>query len=126
MKYKKIILVLTISAASLFSFQTFAQSSEAMSKNQYDSIESSQATYKRDQVQTQKDKDAEAISDAKADRADTKARAKESARIDDEAQDAAKQSKNALKAEKKAQKLRKKADKQAEKAETAREKSDLN
>ena len=126
MKYKKIILTLTLTAASLFTFQAFAQSSQPMSKGQYDSIESSQAAYKRDQVQTQKDKNAEAISDAKADRSDTKAKAKEAARIDDEAQDAAKQSKNALKAEKKAQKLRKKADQQADKAEKARDKSDLN
>lgn len=126
MKYKKIILILTLTAASLFTFQGFAQSSQALSKNQYDSIEGSQADYKRDQVRTQKDKDAEAINDAKADKADTKAKAKESARIDNEAQDAAKQSKKALKTERKAQKLRNKADKQADKAETAREKSDLN
>jgi hypothetical protein len=126
MKYKKIFLVLTLTAASLFTFEAFAQSSQAMSKDQYDSIKSSQADYKRDQIQTQKEKDAETISDAKADRSDTKARAKEAARIDNEAQDAANQSKKALRAEKKAQKQRKQADRQAEKAETAREKSNLN
>ena len=89
----------------------------------FDSFES---VYKRDQAQTQKAKDAEAMRDVKSEQVETKAKAKEAERIEGEAQDAAKQSKNELKTEKKAQKLRKQADKQAEKAEQARDKSDLN
>lgn len=126
MKYKKVLSFLILTAASLFTFQAIAQSAASMSKAEFDRMDSSQAAYKRDQVQTQKTSDAEAISNAKADRVDTKAKAKESARIDGEAQDAAKQSKKSLRAEKKAQKQRKQADRQAEKAEAARDKSDLN
>ena len=126
MKYKNVLSFLTLTAASLFTFQAFAQSESSMSKREYDRMDSSQAAYKRDQVQTQKTKDAEVISDMKSERRDTKAKAKESSRIDNEAQDAAKQSKKSLRSEKKAQKQRKQADKQAEKAEAARDKSDLN
>ena len=57
MKYKKTILILTLTAASLFTIHAHAQSPQAKSKGEYDSIESSQAAYKRDQVQTQKNKE---------------------------------------------------------------------
>ena len=126
MKYKKILSFVVIMAASLLTLELFAQAESSMSKVEYNRIDSLQAIYKRDQAQTQKAKDTDAMQDVKAERAETKAKAKESARIDDEAQDAAKQSKSALKKEKKAQKLRRQADKQAEKAEAARDKSDLN
>jgi len=126
MKYKTILSFLVVIAASLCTFELFAQPESSMSKIEYDRIDSLQAVYKRDQVQAQKAQDTEAMRDAKADQVETEAKAKEADRIEDEAQDAAKQSKNALKTEKEAQKLRKRADKQAEKAKAAREKSDLN
>ena len=126
MKHKKIFSFLIVTAASLFTFELFAQSEPPMSKVEYNRMDSLQAAYKRDQVQTQKAEDADAMREVKTEQAETKAKAKEAERVNDEAQDAAKQSKNALKTEKKAQKLRKQADKQAEKAETARDKSDLN
>jgi len=125
MKYTKFLTLLIVIAAPLFTCQLFAQSTP-MTKAEYNSMDSSQAVYERDQVQAQKTKDAELLQDAKTEQSDTKAKAKEAERIDDEAQDAAKQSKNALKSEKKAQKSRKQADKQAKKAEAARDKSDLN
>lgn len=64
--------------------------------------------------------------DVKKERTKTKAKAKESQRVSNEANDAAKESRQAVRAEKKAQKFRKKADKQAQKAEDARKKSDRN
>jgi hypothetical protein len=126
MKYKTILSFLFVTAASLSSFELLAQPESSMSKIEYDRMDSLQAVYKRDQIQTQKAEDAETIRDAKADQVETEAKAKEADRVEDEAQDAAKQSKTALKTEKKAQKLRKDADKQADKAKAAREKSDLN
>ena len=126
MKYKTILSFLIVTAASLVTFELFAQPESSMSKVEHERKDSLESIHKRDQVQTQKAKDAEAMRDVKSEQAETKAKAKEADRIQDEAQDAAKQSKNALKTEKKAQKLRKQADKQADKAEAARDKSDLN
>jgi hypothetical protein len=128
MKYTKILSLIAVSAASLFTFELFAQDTQdtPVSKFEYNRADSLKAIYERDQAQTQKADDVEKMNDAKNERSETKAKAKEAQRIEDEADDAAKQSKNALKTEKKAQKLRKQADKQAEKAETARDKSDLN
>jgi hypothetical protein len=125
MKYTKILSLIAVGAASLFTAESFAQDTP-ISKVEYNRMDSAQAVYDRDQVQTQKAEDVEKMNAAKNERSETKAKAKEAQRVTDEADDAAKQSKNALKAEKKAQKLRKEADKQAEKAEKARDKSDLN
>lgn len=125
MKYKKILSLIAVSAASLFVFELFAQDSP-VSKFEYKRMDSLQAIYERDQAQTQKAENAEKMTDAKKEQVETKAKAKEAQRIEDEADDAAKQSKDAVRTEKKAQKLRKQADKQAEKAEAARDKSDLN
>ena len=126
MTYKTILSFLIVTAASLFTFELFAQPEPTMSKIESERIDSLEAIYKRDQVRAQKAKDAEAMRDVKSEQVEAKAKAQEADRIEDEAQDAAKQSKNALKTEKKAQKVRKQADKQADKAEAAREKSDLN
>ena len=125
MKYKQILSVVVVSAASLFTVDLFAQDTP-ISKSEYNRMDSSKAVYERDQVQTQAAEDLEKMTDAKSERSETKAKSKEAQRIEEEADDAAKQSKNALKTEKKAQKERKQADRQAEKAKAAREKSDLN
>ena len=125
MKYKKILSLVAVSAASLFAFELFAQDS-SVSKGEYNRADSVQSVYDRDQAQTQKATDAEKMTDAKNEQVETKAKQKEAQRVENEADDAAKQSKDAVKTEKKAQKLRKKADKQAKEAEAARDKSDLN
>jgi hypothetical protein len=125
MRYKKIITVVAVSAASLFSYELLAQDTP-IGSSEYKRMDSVQTVYERDQVQTQKSEDLQRLKDAKSERSETKAKAKEADRIEDEANDAAKQSKNALKAEKKAQKLRKEADEQSKKAEEARDKSDRN
>jgi primosomal protein N' len=126
MTYKTILSTITLSAASIFIGQLYAQELPPITKSEYNHMDSLQSVYKRDQVQTQKTQDVEKMSDAKTEQSDAKAKAKEAERIHEEAADAAKESKDAVKTEKKAQKLRKKADKQAEKAEAARDKSDLN
>lgn len=125
MNNKKIFSLIAAGAASLFTLQLSAQDTP-MSRTEYNRMDSVQGVYKRDQVQTQKAEDLQNMTDAKNERSETKAKAKEAQRIEGEANDAAKQSKNALKSEKKAQKQRNKADKQADKAKASREKSDLN
>jgi hypothetical protein len=126
MTYKTILSTITLSAASIFIGESYAQQLPPITKSEYNHMDSAQAAYKKDQVQTQKTQDVEKMSDAKTEQADAKAKSKEADRIQDEASDAAKQSNDAVKSEKKAQKQRRKADKQAEKAEAARDKSDLN
>ncbi len=126
MTYKTILSTITLSAASIFIGESYAQQLPPITKSEYNHMDSAQAAYKKDQVQTQKTQDVEKMSDAKTEQADAKAKSKEADRIQDEAADAAKQSNDAVKSEKKAQKQRRKADKQAEKAEAARDKSDLN
>ena len=125
MKYKKILSLVAVSAASLFAFELFAQDS-SISKSEYNRADSVQSTYDRDQAQSQKAADVEKMNDAKTEQIETEAKQKEAQRVVNEADDAAKQSKDAVKSEKKAQKSRKKADKQAKEAEAARDKSDLN
>jgi hypothetical protein len=126
MTYKTILSTITLSAASIFIGELYAQEPTPITKSEYNHMDSLQSVYKRDQAQTQKTQDVEKMSDVKTEQADAKAKSKEADRVQEEAADAAKQSDNALKREKKAQKSRKKADKQAEKAEAARDKSDLN
>ena len=110
MKHKAIIL--TLAAASFFAGQAFAQDSNVMTPAQ--------------EAQVQNRNDENRMADAKLDRKETKAKAKEARRIENEANDAAHQSKHALKAERKAQKSRKQANQQAQKASNARDKSDKN
>ena len=126
MKYKTILSTITLSAASLFICELYAQDLPPLTNSEYNHRDSLQTAYKKDQAQTQKTQDVEKMHDVKTEQADTKAKSKEADRIQEEAADAAKQSNDALKTEKKAQKSRRKADKQAEKAEAARHKSDLN
>jgi len=126
MKYKTILSTITLSAASLFIGELYAQELPPLTKSEYNHMDSLQSAYKKDQVQTQKSQDVEKMQDVKSEQADAKAKSKEADRVQEEAADALKQSDDALKAEKKAQKSRKKAEAQAQKAEAARDKSDLN
>ncbi len=126
MKITKIILPLTFGALTLFAVEASAQESTEVTKRQYNQADSTKASYEREEAQTQRQKDTERMTDVKNERSDTKAKAKEAQRIENDANDAAKESKNALRTEKKAQKARKKADKQANDAKDARDKSNLN
>jgi hypothetical protein len=123
MKYKTIIL--TLAAASLLAGQAFAQTPGDMMQAQRDRKDSVEtATHQEALIENRKDEDR--MADAKLERKETKANAKEAHRMENEADDAARESKNALKAERKAQKSRKQANKQAEKASDARDKSNKN
>lgn len=116
---------MTLAAATLLAGQAFAQTGDDMTqaqRNRKDSVE----TATRQEAQVQNRKDENRMADAKHDRKETKAKAKNAQRIESEANDAARESKNALKAERRAQKSRKQADKQAEKASDARNKSNKN
>jgi hypothetical protein len=123
MKFKTIIF--TLAAASLFVSQAFAQSNVDMTQAQVDRKDSVEAAAHQE-AQLQNRKDENRMADAKLDRTETKAKAKEAQRVENEASDAAHQSKNAVKAERKAQKSRKQADKQAKKASEAIDKSNKN
>ena len=125
MKTIKIILPLTISILALFTIQASAQEQTQVSNTQ-DQVDSMKTVYERDQAKTQREVDADRMTEVRNERGETKAKAKEAQRVENDANEAAKESKDALRTEKKAQKLRRKADKQAETAEDAREKSDRN
>lgn len=126
MKITKIILPLTFGVLTLFTLEVSAQESTGVTKEQYNRADSTKASFEREEAQTQRQQDTERMTDVKNEQSETKAKAKEAQRIENDANDAAKESKNALKSEKKAQKGRKKADKQAKDAKDAREKSNLN
>lgn len=123
MKYTKFFLAMTV--ASLFAGQSFAQINDDMThagRNRKDSVEAAD----RQEAQVQSRKNENRMADAKLDRKQTKAKAKNAQRVESEANDAARESKSALRAERKAQKSRKQADKQAKRASDARDKSDKN
>jgi hypothetical protein len=116
MKYKAIILSLTLISASLITSKVYGQN------DRQDNLE----TASRNEAKIQETKDENRMADAKADRKTTKAKAKEAKRMDRDAKTAAKESKYALKSEKKAQKSRRQADDQTKKASKARDKSNNN
>jgi hypothetical protein len=124
MKYKTIIITMSLGITSLFVSRAFAQDSQMnqAQRNQRDSVDA--ATLKEIQVQNTKDENR--MADAKLDKKQTKAKAKDAQRIENDANDAARQSKYEVRAERRAQKSRKQANKQAEKAAKARDKSNSN
>jgi hypothetical protein len=126
MKTIKIILPLTFCVVTLFTIQASAQEQTQVSKTEETQMDSMKTVYERDQMKTQRELDSDRMTDVRNERGETKAKAKEAQRVENNANEAAKESKDALRAEKKAQKLRRKADKEAESAEDAREKSDRN
>lgn len=80
----------------------------------------------KERAKDQTRQDSDKLSSLKAERRDTRAKAKEAQRIEREATDASRASKTAFRKEKKAQRSRAQADKQSKKAENARSKSDKN
>jgi hypothetical protein len=124
MKYKAIIITMSVAAASLFASKTFAQDN-TMSQVQRDHQDSVQ-TAKVTEARLETTKDENRMADAKLDRKQTKAKAKNAQRVENEASDAARESRYAVRAERRAQKSRKQANKQAEKAAKARDKSNSN
>jgi len=120
MKYKSIIVTLSIGAASLFTGEAYSQQPTAQEQHRKDSLE----IVKLKERQILNATHHATMSEAKLNRKETKAKAKEAKRLDKEANRAAKESRREVRAEAKAQKQRAKADRQAAKALKAREKSD--
>jgi hypothetical protein len=125
MNYKTFTLTLTFITASLITSKVYGQDSVKMNKVSLDRKDSLE-TATRNEATVQEKKDENRMANAKADRKETRAKAKAAKRIERDASDAAKQSRNEVRAEQKAQKSRKEANDQAEKASKARDKSDNN
>lgn len=104
-----------------------AQDSTAESR-QYDvQIDSVAKVYRQQQaVEAEQRKSAENLSNLKSDKKKTRAKAREAQRVENDANDAARESKIAYRQEKKAQRAREQADRQAKRASIARNKSDNN
>lgn len=125
MKIRTIIPIFSLITAVLLSFESFGQDPvdlKTREKARADSIR------KIDQnLQNQQEsKDKYMMDNAKDASKDTKAKAKEAKRVEQDATNASDQSKKALKQEKRAQRTRSKANQQAKKASDARDKSDNN
>lgn len=127
MKLKITMLAVAMGALSFFTIESNGQERTEMSKDEQVRMDSMQTAYRKDQeVRIQHANDKEKMASAKDARNDTKVKAKEAQRVNQEASAAARESRYALRAEKKAQKLRKQADAQAKRAAKARVKSDKN
>lgn len=125
MKNKNIMLMAAMSLLSLFSSELFAQERNDMSKAEIAHADSLAAVSLKEE-QVQQTNDANTIAEYKIDRNQTRAKARDAQRVENEANAAARESRSALRAEKKAQKARTDATRQAKKASKAREKSDKN
>jgi hypothetical protein len=119
MKLKYLSIATLLLTFTLFSHLSFAQSDTKTSvKNKTIHEEASAEIELQQNIERQKDADAL--------QKEYKAKAKETSRINDEAEDAAKHAKRSAKMEKKAQKARVSADKQLEKSNKAADKSNRN
>ena len=125
MKNQKIVLTIALGALSLLSHKLYAQQQVEPGKDKVAHMDSVQ-TAAHEETQAQKKKDANTIAEYQFDRKETKAKAKEAQRVENEANTAARESRYALRSEKRAQKARKDADTQADKASRTRVKSDKN
>jgi hypothetical protein len=125
MKTKNVFSRLIIGSLFLLPLAAYAQDRSTMSKDQIDKMDSVElATMKAGELQ--KANDQNRMDEAKLNRKQTKAKAKDAKRVEEEASNAARESKAELRAEKKAQKSRKEATKQAKTASDARDKSNEN
>jgi hypothetical protein len=124
MKHKAIIISMLLAGTSLFASRAFAQES-GMSQQQRSQRDSAEVATQKE-IQVQNNKDENRMASAKLDRKQAKAKAKNAQRVENDANDAARQSKYEVRAERRAQKSRKQANKQAEKAAKARDKSNSN
>jgi hypothetical protein len=126
MKFKTIIVTLTLSTFSLWSLELYGQEKAEVTNAEQARMDNLRKLHLEEQTQTQDEMDSKRMTKVVNDRKATKAKAKEAKRVGKDADDAARESKGALKAEKKAQKARKQADKQAKKAAKARKTSNDN
>ena len=128
MKTKRLIYALLLPAMFFcIGYSVAAQDATEMSNYENprgDSLANAHA--KEELAKDQERANAENLSDLKSEKNETKAKAKEAQRVEDDANDAARESRVAYRTEKKAQRVRVQADKQSRKAEKARTKSDKN
>jgi hypothetical protein len=104
-----------------------AQDSPTRSDEENARIDSLAKAYNQQEaVKDQDRRESEDLLNLKAEKKETKAKAREAQRVESEANDAARESKIAYRQEKKAQRARAQADRQAKKAAKARIKSDKN
>ncbi|HJZ39948.1 MAG TPA: hypothetical protein VJ203_06260 [Bacteroidales bacterium] len=125
MKFKTVIATAGLFTLSLFACELYGQEPTEMSKHDRERMDS----LKKVDIQVQEQQRAdnkEAMDNAKDANAQSKAKAKEAQRIEQDATNASRESRKALNMEKKAQKARRNADSQTQKASDARDKSDEN
>ena len=129
MKSNNVLLYALILSVVFFSssHQVTAQDSTAAG-NQYNAqIDSVAKVYRQQEsAKDEQRKNSENLSDLKSDKKETRAKAREAQRIENDANAAARESRVAYRQEKRAQRVREQADKQAKKASKARIKSDNN
>lgn len=90
-------------------------------------IDSMAQVYRREQaVETEQQRNSDNLSDLRTEKNEARTRARTAQRIENDASDAAKESRSAYRQEKKAQRARAQADKQTKKAAKARAKADSN
>jgi hypothetical protein len=127
MKKKGLMYTLLLTATMLLiGHSVAAQDSTAMAAEYDARVDSLVSSYERQEKADEKRKNADNLSDLKAEKRETKANAKEARRVESEANDAARESKMAYRKEKKAQRARQQADRQTKKAAKARTISDQN
>lgn len=110
----------------LISYPAAAQDSTEMKYEDNARVDSVANANQQQETANEARENSENLSDLKAEKKETKAKAREAQRIEDEANDAAMESRMAYRKEKKAQKAREQADKQTKKAAKARTISDRN
>jgi hypothetical protein len=125
MDYKAIIITLGMSAAIFYAGEVRAQDDSEISKSHQQAKDSLQRI-SANEARLQKTNDETRMTAAKHDKKQTKAKAKNARRIENDANTAARESRSAMRAERRAQKSRRQANDQAEKASKARNKSDRN
>lgn len=124
MKTNISILTLTLGAFMFLTGNLYAQDNSESRAAESHRMDSVAARHESDLIQ--KAEDETRLTEAKRDKRQSKAKAKDAQRAGREASVAARESRNSYKAEKSAQKARRKADKQAIRASKAKRKSDAN
>lgn len=121
MKYKTIIVTLSVSAVFLFADEVYSQMLNETNKRERNSLDSLKVV-NLNEAQVQKARDEFGMAYTKLNRKQPKAKTKEAQRIQGDSNNTEKESKHAVRAEK----LRKQSIKQAERTSKTRDKSDKN
>jgi Skp family chaperone for outer membrane proteins len=128
MKRKRLIYALLLPAICFcITYSATAQNSNGISYDENARVDSLADANAKDEVaEDLKRQNSKNLSELKSEKRESKAKAKEAQRVEDDANHAARESKIAYRKEKKAQRVREQADKQSKSAQKARTKSDKN